>query len=162
MRKINFKSIKLLLLDFDGVLTDNMVWVSENGTETVKCYRSDGIGISRIVQLGIKVVIISTEKNKVVSERAKKLKLEVYQGVNDKKEVVKKISKKYKIPLSRTAFLGNDINDIPALEVVGFPFGVGDSFQEINNKIIYKTKKNGGHGAVRELCDKIFNSINLK
>ena len=157
--KIQFNQIKLLVLDFDGVLTDNFVYVSENGIESVKCNRSDGIGISRIKKLGIKVIIISTEKNKVVTVRANKLKVDVIQGVNDKKIAVKSISKKLDIPLTKIAFLGNDINDIPAFEIVGYPMGVLDSYKEILPFINFQTQKKGGEGAVREVCDLIYNSI---
>jgi len=156
---MNVKEIKLLVLDFDGVLTNNYVWVSEEGIESVRCNRSDGIGLSRIRSLGILVYIISTEKNIVVSTRADKLKIPAIQGVDDKKAAILELSKDLNIPLKNIAFLGNDINDIPALDVVGFPLGVSDSYEEINTKIIYKTKKNGGEGAVREVCDLIYNSI---
>ncbi len=156
---LEFNQIKLLILDFDGVLTDNFVYVNQEGIESVKCNRSDGIGISRLKGLGIKVVIISTEKNNVVSVRADKLKIDVIQGVNDKKLEVEKISSDFEIKLSEVAFLGNDINDIPALEIVGYPMGVFDSFEEIVPFIKFKTQKKGGEGAVREVCDLIYNSI---
>jgi len=156
---MNFKEIKLLVLDFDGVLTNNYVWVSEDGIESVRCNRSDGIGLSRIRSLGIQTYIISTEKNKVVSIRANKLKTPVIQGVDDKRAAILKLSKDLNLQLKNIAFLGNDINDIPAFEVVGIPMGVADSFEEINTKIIYKTRTNGGEGAVREICDLIYNSI---
>jgi YrbI family 3-deoxy-D-manno-octulosonate 8-phosphate phosphatase len=156
---MNFKQIKLLILDFDGVLTNNYVWISEDGIESVRCNRSDGIGLSRLRTIGVEIYILSTEKNKVVTTRANKLKTSVIQGVDDKKAAVYKLSKDLDIPLTNIAFLGNDINDIPALEIVGMPMGVADSFEEINSKIIYKTKRNGGEGAVREICDLIYNSI---
>lgn len=156
---MDFKNIKLLVLDFDGVLTNNYVWVSEDGTESVRCNRSDGIGLSRIKRLGIQIYIVSTEKNKVVSTRANKLKTPVIQGVEDKKAAVLKLSKDLNISLQNIAFLGNDVNDIPAFEVVGIPLGVADSFEEIDKNVIYKTKKNGGEGAVREICDLIYNSF---
>lgn len=154
--KLKFNQIKLLVLDFDGVLTDNFVFVNEEGIESVKCNRSDGIGISRIKKLGIKVVIVSTEKNKVVSVRAKKLNLESIQGVDDKNIVVLKLSKELDIPLAKIAFLGNDINDIPAFEIVGFPIAVADCYLEVEPYINYKTKSKGGEGAVREVCDLIY------
>ena len=154
-----FNQIKLLILDFDGVLTDNFVFVNEEGIESVKCNRSDGIGISRLKNIGINVLIISTEKNNVVAVRGKKLKVDVIQGVSNKKIEVEKISNNLNIPLSKIAFLGNDINDIPALEIVGYPIGVSDSYEEIDPFIKFKTKKKGGEGAVREVCDLIYNSI---
>jgi YrbI family 3-deoxy-D-manno-octulosonate 8-phosphate phosphatase len=84
----------------------------------------------------------------------------VLQGVEDKKDAILKLSNELDIPLKNIAFLGNDINDIPAFEVVGLPIGVADSFEEIYSKIVYKTKKNGGEGAVREICDLIYFSNN--
>jgi 3-deoxy-D-manno-octulosonate 8-phosphate phosphatase (KDO 8-P phosphatase) len=156
---MNFKQIKLLALDFDGVLTNNHVWITEDGIESVRCNRSDGIGLSRIKKLGIQIYIISTEENKVVTKRANKLKVPAIQGVEDKKAVILKLSNDLNISLKNIAFLGNDINDIPAFEVVGIPMGVADSFEEINSKIIFKTQKNGGEGAVREVCDLIYHSI---
>lgn len=156
--KLEFNQIKLLILDFDGVLTDNFVFVNEEGIESVKCNRSDGIGISRLKNIGINVLIISTEKNSVVTVRGNKLKVDVIQGVSDKKIEVEKISDNFNIPLSKIAFLGNDINDIPALEIVGFPMGVSDSYEEIDPFIKFKTQKKGGEGAVREVCDLIYSS----
>jgi 3-deoxy-D-manno-octulosonate 8-phosphate phosphatase (KDO 8-P phosphatase) len=154
--KFEFNQIKLLILDFDGVLTDNFVFVNEEGIESVKCNRSDGIGISRIKKLGIKVVIVSTEKNKVVSVRAKKLNLESIQGVDDKNKAVLKLSKELDIPLAKIAFLGNDINDIPAFEIVGFPIAVADCYLEVEPYVNYITECKGGQGAVREVCDLIY------
>jgi len=153
---LEFNQIRLLILDFDGVLTDNFVYVNEDGIESVKCNRSDGIGISRLRNIGIRVIIVSTEKNKVVSVRAKKLNIESIQGVDDKNEVVLKLSKELDIPLSKIAFLGNDINDIPAFEIVGFPIAVADCYLEVEPYINYKTKSKGGEGAVREVCDLIY------
>ncbi|OYY99416.1 MAG: 3-deoxy-D-manno-octulosonate 8-phosphate phosphatase [Sphingobacteriia bacterium 28-36-52] len=157
---MDFKNIKLLVLDFDGVLTNNYVWITEDGLESVRCNRSDGIGLSRLRSIGIQTYIVSTEKNKVVSTRANKLRTPVLQGVEDKKDAILKLSNELDIPLNNIAFLGNDINDIPAFEVVGLPIGVADSFEEIYSKIVYKTKKNGGEGAVREICDLIYFSNN--
>ena len=155
---IKFNKIKTVVFDFDGVFTDNRVNVDENGTESVSCFRSDGIGIARIKKLGINVYIVSTETNKVVSARAKKLNIKCFQNIEAKDLIVREISKNSKVPLDQICFLGNDINDLPALKIVGFPMGVNDSFAEIETCIKYKTKNKGGHGAVRELCDLIYNS----
>jgi len=155
-----FSNIKILFLDFDGVLTDNFVYVSEEGVENVRCYRSDGIGISNLVKSGIRVVIVSTESNNVVLKRAEKLKIPAFNAIKDKARIVIEYSKKLKVELKDVAFLGNDINDIDALKIVGHPFGVFDCFPELNDIIIYKTKKRGGEGAVRELCDLILSDLN--
>jgi len=158
---LNFQNVKLVIFDFDGVFTDNKVITSENGNESVICWRSDGIGLSRIVKLGVKVAIVSTESNAVVSVRASKLKIPCFQNVENKAIIVDEICDKWKVDLKKTMFVGNDINDIPALEKVGFPVGVADSYPEIYPHIIYKTKKNGGYGAVREICDLLYNSVNI-
>ena len=154
-----FSNIKILFLDFDGVLTDNFVYVSEEGVENVRCYRSDGIGISNLVKSGICVVIVSTESNNVVLKRAEKLKIPAFNAIKDKARIVIEYSKKLKVELKDVAFLGNDINDIDALKIVGHPFGVSDCFPELNDFIIYKTKRRGGEGAVRELCDIILSEL---
>ena len=154
----NFADVKLALFDFDGVMTDNFVYVSENGNEIVRCYRSDGIGISRIKKIGIKCFVISSEKNSVVKKRCKKLNIPLKQNVLNKEIAVLDICNKYNIDLKNTLFLGNDINDIPALRIVGFPIAVADAFPEIDNYVCLKTEAKGGKGAVREICDLIFNS----
>lgn len=156
----NFKNVKLVIFDFDGVFTDNKVITSQDGIEFVTCWRSDGIGLSRIVNLGIKVAIVSTESNSVVSARAAKLNIPCFQNVQNKGIVIEEICNKWGIILKQTMFVGNDINDIPAFSIVGFPVGVADSYPEVNPFIIYKTKRNGGYGAVREICDLLYNSIN--
>ena len=117
----DFSNVKLALFDFDGVFTDNNVYITENGKEIVKCNRSDGIGISRIKKIGIKCYVISSEKNIVVEKRCQKLNINFKQNVLDKKIAVLDICKENNIEPENTLFLGNDINDIPALKSVGFP-----------------------------------------
>ena len=149
------RSLRAVVFDFDGVFTDNSVTVDQNGVESVRCWRSDGLGLSRIRELGIKTLIISTEANPVVSVRARKMKTECVQGVEDKVAVIVAWCAKAGIPLSHVAFVGNDINDIPAFKKVGLPIGVADSYEEISPFIKYLTRTPGGHGAVREVCDLI-------
>jgi 3-deoxy-D-manno-octulosonate 8-phosphate phosphatase (KDO 8-P phosphatase) len=151
-------SIKLVVFDFDGVFTDNTVYVDENGIEMVRCSRSDGLGLQRLSSLGIQSLIVSTEKNAVVSRRANKLKIMCRQGVGDKSAELLQLCKNNNINLDSVMFVGNDINDIPALKIVGAPVGVADSHPEILPYIFYRTLKPGGLGAVREICDLIYNS----
>lgn len=153
------KEVKLIAFDFDGVFTDNSVFTDQFGVESVRCWRSDGIGLSRLSKLGIISVIVSTESNPVVSMRAQKLKLPCFQAIEDKAEAILEICKNYGISPLNTMFVGNDINDIPAFKVVKFPVGVGDSYPEILPYVLFKTKKPGGYGAVREICDLFFNSL---
>jgi len=148
--------IKLVVFDFDGVCTNNTVWVDEYGTESVRCSRSDGLGLKRLREIGIANWVLSTEVNPVVTTRCKKLKISVIQGCENKKVGIQEISEKVGVALENTAFVGNDINDIPALEIVGFPIVVGDALEEVLPYSIYQTTRHGGEGAVREICDLIY------
>lgn len=150
-----FKKIKAIAFDFDGVFTDNTVQVDQNGVESVRCWRSDGLGLSRVQKLGLKTLIISTEANPVVSVRAQKLNTDCIQGVEDKAATIGEWAESLGISLANIGFVGNDINDIPALKKVGLPIGVSDAYEEISAFIKYRTRKQGGYGAVREVCDLI-------
>ena len=149
-------SIELAVFDFDGVFTDNAVYVTETGVESVKCSRSDGLGLSRLKSVGIDALIISTEKNSVVSVRARKLDIECIQGVQNKAEALNKLAHDRSLDLNTVMFLGNDINDIPAFKLVGIPVAVADAYQEVIPYTIHRTKCAGGKGAVREICDEIY------
>lgn len=151
-------NIELVVFDFDGVFTDNTVYFDQNGVETVRCWRSDGLGLARLQQAGVKIFIVSTEVNSVVSMRAKKLGIKCIQGVEDKASGVLAVCRELHIDPNKTMFVGNDINDIPAFQLIRFPVGVADSYPEIYPYIIYRTKKPGGFGAVREICDLVCNA----
>lgn len=151
-------SVKLVAFDFDGVFTDNSVYVSQEGVESVRCWRSDGLGLSRLSSAGVDLLIISTETNPVVTVRAKKLKLPCKQAVEDKALAILEACKELGIALEDTMFVGNDINDIPAFNVVGMPVAVADAYPETYPHILYRTNKSGGYGAVREICDLIYNA----
>lgn len=155
-------SVRLLAFDFDGVMTDNAVYVSQDGLESVRCWRSDGLGISRVRSLGIPIVIVSTEVNPVVSARAAKLKLPCRQGVEDKAEAILAICSEYVVRPEHVIFVGNDINDIPAFKQVGIPIAVADAYPEVDPYVIYRTLKPGGYGAVREVCDLVFHAQSLR
>ena len=145
--------IRLVAFDFDGVFTDNMVYVFEDGSESVRCFRSDGIGLQKLKNLGIETAIISTEANPVVSARARKLKIRCVQDCRDKRAVLEKIAQDQGIGLTEVAFVGNDINDLECLECVALPMVVQDAHQDVVATALYQTKNPGGHGAVREVCD---------
>ena len=150
------KNVKLIAFDFDGVFTDNTVYVSEIGTESVRCWRSDGLGLSRLGDLGVKFLIISTEINSVVGARANKLKIAFKQGVLDKAKVILATCIELGVSPMNTMFVGNDINDIPAFKSVGIPVAVADAYPEVFSYVLFKTEKTGGYGAVREICDLVF------
>ena len=145
--------IRFVAFDFDGVFTDNMVYVFENGSESVRCTRSDGIGLKKLKQLGIETAIISTESNPVVSARARKLKIRCFQNCDDKRKTLDKLIHEMGISLEEVAFVGNDINDRPCLTCVGLPIVVQDAHPDVIPLAAYRTRNRGGHGAVREVCD---------
>jgi len=145
--------IRLVAFDFDGVFTDNMVFVFEDGSEAVRCFRSDGIGLQKLKKLGIETVIISTEANPVVSARARKLKIRCIQDCQDKRAVLEDIAREQGISLAEISFVGNDINDLSCLKCVALPIVVQDAHRDVVPAALYRTKCPGGHGAVREICD---------
>ena len=146
-------SVRLIAFDFDGVFTDNTVYVDQNGIESVRCWRSDGLGLARLRDVGVHAFIISTETNPVVMMRAKKLHLPCSHGVTDKAAAILATCSQMEVDPCDTMFVGNDINDIPAFQVVGVPVGVADAYPEIHPYVRYRTQKPGGFGAVREICD---------
>lgn len=156
--KEQLESVQLVAFDFDGVFTDNRVITAQDGTESVVCWRSDGLGLSRITKLGVRAVIVSTETNPVVSTRAAKLKIPCVQSVEDKAGAILEICMEYGISPENTMFVGNDINDIPAFRSIGFPVAVADAYPEVDPYILLKTEKPGGFGAVREVCDLLYNA----
>jgi len=145
--------IRLVAFDFDGVFTDNMVYVLEDGSEAVRCFRSDGIGLQKLKKMGIETAIISTEANPVVSARARKLKIQCFQGCHDKRAVLDEIAEKMGVSLDEVAFVGNDVNDLPCLSCVALPIVVKDAHSDVESVARYRTKSPGGCGAVREVCD---------
>jgi 3-deoxy-D-manno-octulosonate 8-phosphate phosphatase (KDO 8-P phosphatase) len=155
-----FSSVRLIAFDFDGVFTDNTVYVTQEGVESVRCWRSDGLGLSRLRTVGVQAFIISTEANPVVSARAQKLKLACKQGIEDKAAAILATCSDLGISPTETMFVGNDINDIPAFKSVGLPVAVADSYPEVYPYVKYRTKQRGGMGAVREICDLVYNARN--
>ena len=147
-------SIKLLVYDFDGVMTDNKVHIDQYGNEMVQVSRADGLGISEIRKLGIQQIIISTETNPVVSARAKKLGLHCLQGVNNKAKDLTDYCKK-KISLDEVAYVGNDINDLEVMKLVGITFCPADAHVSIKEISQYILESKGGEGVSREILDQL-------
>lgn len=147
------KNIEIVIFDFDGVFTTNQVIVLENGLEGVICSRSDGLGLDMLRRHNIYMVIVSTEKNPVVAMRAKKLKLDCHHGLDDKEHTVRALAKQKKVSLEKVAYLGNDINDLKCLKIVGLPVVVADAFPETKEIAKLILMRNGGDAAVREFCE---------
>jgi N-acylneuraminate cytidylyltransferase len=145
--------IKLLALDFDGVLTDNRVIVSETGEESVMCSRSDGLGIQRLKDIGVEVIVISKEANPVVASRCRKLNIPCIQACNDKLSALRQYTKTAAIDVATVAFVGNDLQDLECLQWVGVPIVVSDCEPAVRSAGRLVTKRPGGHGAVREIAE---------
>lgn len=152
--------VDALIMDFDGVHTDDSVTITQDGTESVKVSRSDGMGIKMLRQAGVPMVIVSTETNPVVTARGKKLKVEVMQGIEHKADAVANWIKNHGLDPARVAFLGNDINDLPAFAEVGWPLAVADAQPVVARAARVTISNRGGHGAVREVCDRILAARN--
>jgi len=150
-------NIDVFVFDFDGVLTNNLVYQSQEGEESVVCSRADGLAFDVLRKINKPVFILSTEKNRVVEMRAKKLKIPVIQGVTDKVLALKELAEKNNYNLGKTLYVGNDINDYLAMKICGFTACPVDSHPKIKeiSKCILTTK--GGNGVVRELLENIFN-----
>ena len=156
------RAIRLVAFDFDGVFTDNTVYVFEDGSEAVRCFRGDGIGLRKLERMGIDTIIISTETNPVVAARSRKLGIRCVQGCGDKRTALETITQEMGLSLRQVAFVGNDINDLPCLTCVGLPIVVRDAHPDVIPHARYQTKALGGHGAVREICDLIVGTLNVK
>jgi len=151
--KLNFSKIKLLVCDFDGVMTDNKVYTDENGKESVRCDRGDGLGVEYYRKKGGKVLVISKEKNKVVEARCKKLGIRVFYGIDSKLDLFKQEVKKLNLTMQEVCYIGNDINDLECIKEAGIGVVVNDSYPEVKKIANYITKRKGGEGAVREICE---------
>tara|TARA_B100000482_G_scaffold116787_1_gene84381 strand:- start:700 stop:1200 length:501 start_codon:yes stop_codon:yes gene_type:complete len=156
MKSIDLNQIDAFIFDFDGVLTNNKVFVDTNGNETVLCSRADGLAFDALRVLNKPCFILSTEKNKVVEERAKKLKVEVLQGLKNKVKSLEKlvIDKKYK--KSKIFYVGNDLNDFLVMKECGYTACPSDSHTKIKSVSTYKCISKGGEGVVREILEEIF------
>jgi 3-deoxy-D-manno-octulosonate 8-phosphate phosphatase (KDO 8-P phosphatase) len=143
------ETIKLIICDFDGVVTDNLVITDQDGRESVLASRSDSMHIKRLREMGIEVVIISSEPNPVVMARAKKMGVEAIHniGMQDKGRVMREV------------LVGNDLNDLPCFEIAGWSVAVADAYPEVIRAADYVLTKTGGHGAVRELCELILKKL---
>lgn len=150
-----YANVKLLVMDFDGVMTNNKVIVDENGKESVVCNRSDGMGVEMLLIKGIDAIVISKEVNKVVKARCEKLKIPCIHGVDDKISILKKELNKRVLKPEDVCYIGNDVNDIECMKYVGLGVTVNDAYPEVKKVAQVVTKKNGGEGAVREIIDNI-------
>lgn len=148
------ESVELLVLDFDGVLTDDRVYVNQDGVEAVAASRSDGLGLELLREkTDIDVVVMSKEKNPVVAARCKKLKIPVFQSVDNKRVALEKLLNDKNLDPAQVMFVGNDINDVPCFPYVGYSAVPCDAFPIAKQQADMVLKQAGGFGAVREVCE---------
>jgi 3-deoxy-D-manno-octulosonate 8-phosphate phosphatase (KDO 8-P phosphatase) len=151
-------SVRFAVFDFDGVFTDNHVWVDADGGETVRCCRADGLGLRRLREVGVDALVVSLETAPVVGARARKLGIECVQGVDDKLTLLREEAVSRGIGLDETAYVGNDINDAACLEAVGLPVVPSDAWPEVLELATWVLARAGGEGCVREFCDAVWSA----
>ena len=150
---ITLENIDAFIFDFDGVLTNNLVFVDQDGKESVSCNRSDGLAFDVLRKLKKPSYILSTEKNPIVSARAKKLKIQAIQGVEDKVKELLSLAKTNEYNLNRILYVGNDINDYKAMKLCGYSACPSDSHEKIRSIATFVLQKKGGNGVIRELLE---------
>jgi YrbI family 3-deoxy-D-manno-octulosonate 8-phosphate phosphatase len=150
------RAVRLVVFDFDGVFTDNRVWVNERAEEAVACCRADGFGLRRLAEAGVDALILTTETVPVASARALKLEVECRQGVADKLAALEEEAAARAVALEEIAFVGNDVNDVGCLGAVGLPVVPADAWPEARDQARWVLERRGGEGCVRELCDAIW------
>jgi len=153
--KMSLNNIDAFVFDFDGVLTNNLVHLDQDGKEWVSCSRADGLAFDVLRKLEKPSYILSTEKNPVVSARAKKLKIQALQGIKNKVDTLLALSESQGYKLSRILYVGNDLNDFHVMKVCGYSACPGDSHVKIKelSNIVLNTR--GGEGVVRELLEDV-------
>lgn len=155
------ETVKMILCDFDGVVTDNLVLTDEKGKETVSASRSDSMHIKTLREKGVEVMILSSEPNPVVKARAQKMGVEAIHGIGmqDKGRVMREVLERKKVKAESVIYIGNDLNDLPCFEIAGWSVAVADAYPEVIRAADYVLTKNGGHGAIRELCEMVLKQL---
>ncbi len=157
--RARLKSIKMLLLDVDGVMTDGGIYFAERGDEMKKFNIQDGYGIVKLQRRGIMVAIITGRTSDLVRRRAAELGInEIYQNLDNKHEAYESIKTKHGLSDSAFAYIGDDEPDLPVLKKVGFSAAPSDAVEVVRRSVDYVCKRRGGEGAVREVVDMILRS----
>jgi N-acylneuraminate cytidylyltransferase len=151
-----------LVLDFDGVFTDNMVIVFQDGTEGVRCSRSDGAGLAQLKRAGVPLLVLSAEVNPVVAARCRKLDIPCLQGISDKRPVLLDWLAEHHVDPAHTIYIGNDLPDIPCMQAVGCGVAVADAHPRALDAADLILQTAGGHGAIRELVDLMIDTANAQ
>jgi N-acylneuraminate cytidylyltransferase len=155
----NTKLPKILFTDFDGCLTDDCVWLNQDGEEFVMANRKDGLAVKRLKKLGIQVVIASTETNKVVLARGNKMGVEVLQGLADKAEEIEQYLNQKNLTWNDIWYIGNDVNDLGAIERANLSLCPADAVKKVRKTVDIVLKTNGGRGILSEIATELEKTI---
>jgi N-acylneuraminate cytidylyltransferase len=145
----------LVVFDFDGVMTDNRVWVDGDGHELIAANRSDSVGIRLLREAGIQPLVLTSETDPCVAARCRKIDVPLLGGVWDKVTLLRQYLAEQGIDPQRVVFIGNDINDLPCFDLVGCAVAVADAHPDVLRQADVVLEHKGGHGAVREICDRL-------
>ena len=150
--------VRAVVTDFDGVHTDDTAIIAADGGETVRVSREDGMGVALLRRAGVPLLILSTEVNPVVRARADKLRVPVLHGIDDKETALRDWARENDVALADIAYLGNDVNDLPAMRIVGWPVAVANAHAQVRAEARVVLRRRGGEGAVRELIERVLSS----
>ncbi|HUU43538.1 MAG TPA: HAD-IIIA family hydrolase [Planctomycetota bacterium] len=157
---MSLEHVKLLIADVDGVLTDGMLYVSTDGSETKRFNVRDWTGIKYLRRAGVEVALVSGNSSDAVTQRAEYIGItEVHQGAKFKLPVVKEMIARLKLRREEVAYIGDDLLDIPPCRAVGFSVAVADAHPELIGRVDHVTKARGGEGAVREIAEEILKAL---
>jgi len=152
---ISIDDVDLFVFDFDGVLTNNLVYLDQNQKEYVACNRADGLAFDVLRKLKKSTYILSTEKNKVVAARANKLGVPVIQGIDDKAKAITQLADNKGCELDRILYVGNDLNDYRVMQLCRYTACPSDSHERIKSIATVVLNGEGGNGLVRELLEDV-------
>jgi 3-deoxy-D-manno-octulosonate 8-phosphate phosphatase (KDO 8-P phosphatase) len=153
---LSINSIDAFVFDFDGVLTNNLVHLGQDGQEWVSCSRADGLAFDTLRKLRKPAYILSTEKNSVVTARANKLQIPALQGIDNKIKALKELVERQGFELKNIMYVGNDLNDYRAMQLCGYTACPSDSHEIIKSIATFVLKAGGGNAVVRELLEDVF------
>ena len=154
--------IQMVVFDVDGVFTDGRIWINHLGEETKSFHVRDGHGVRMLIHYGVQVAVLSGRESKAVNARMQELGVtDVLQGQIDKRCAFNELVTSKNLPAERVAFVGDDIIDVPAMQLAGLSFAVADAHQWVKSHADHITLELGGHGAVREVCELILDSKGL-
>jgi len=155
-RRPRWSTVRALVTDVDGVLTDGGLYYAESGDELKRFDVRDGQGLVSLREAGILVAIVTRKESTIVSRRARDLGItEVHQNVTDKAAVVRDLLARHAIPPAHAAYVGDDVGDLPAMKMVGVPIAVKEAVPDVRRSALYITRAGAGHGAIREVTDLI-------